>query len=446
MFLVLLMSKPMLAGEPMKFTLKEAVEFARKNNLTLKNADLDLISSQKKVNEIVASGLPQVNATGSFMNNTQIPTQVLPNFLKPIFLAVNMPGASSLDDNIAAQFGQKFSTSGSITASQLLFDGGFLMGVKASREYVNLSRILKNRTEVETEVNVSKAYCMVLVTENALHMLDTNILTLEKAKSDFEKLNKSGFVESTEYDRMALQLSNIKIQREKTEDGLKLALMMLKFQMGISVFDSVILSDKLDKLMNESSAPAMAAAVEYSKRPEYKALKQAMSLNNMNVKRYQFGYAPSLAAFVTHQENTFGSSFSKVGEKWYPGTFWGLSLNVPIFDGMRKSAQIQQAKIEVKKNENDLKNLEAAIDQQVFAAKMSYERSGQQMKQQEENLKLAQQIYDKVNLKYKNGVGSSLELTTAQGDLAVARQNYLQTVYDHFTSGIELKKAIGDIR
>nr|MBP7511610.1 TolC family protein [Bacteroidia bacterium] len=121
----------------------------------------------------------------------------------------------------------------------------------------------------------------------------------------------------------------------------------------------------------------------------------------------------------------------------------GLSVTLPIFDGLKKHAQTQQARIGITKTENDIKNFENVIDQQVYQSKSSYVRSGQQLEIQKKNLKLAQDIYDRMNIKYKNGVGSSLELTSAQTDLETARTNYLAIVYEYFVAEMELKKALG---
>jgi outer membrane protein TolC len=123
----------------------------------------------------------------------------------------------------------------------------------------------------------------------------------------------------------------------------------------------------------------------------------------------------------------------------------GLSLNVPIFDGFRKLAQTQQSTISITKTENDIKNFENAINLQVFQAKSTYIRSKQQLEIQRGNLKLAEDIYAKMELKYKNGVGSSLELTSAQTDLENARTNLLATVYEYFVAELDFKQALGTI-
>ncbi len=434
-------------SEPKKFSLKEAVAFARQNNTDIKNGKLDIVSAQKQVNEVLANGLPQVNASGSFNNNLQIPTQVLPNFLKPSLVAANPASAASIPDIIEAQFGQKFSASGSITASQLLFDGGFLMGVKASREFVNLSRLNTQRTEIETEVSVSKAYYLALLSKTNVQLMESNITTLTKSKTDVEQLYKNGFVEKTELDRLTLQLSNLQLQRDKIIDLEKIIEMLLKLQMGMNVNEPIVLTDNLDELYKSaSSTPLPDTKTAYSNRIEYQMLEQQYKLHNLNKKRYQFGYAPSFAGFISHQQNSFGQSFGELGKTWYPGTVWGLNLSIPVFDGLRKSSQIQQVKINLKKTENTMQLMENLIDQEVLESKLTLERAAQQLSIQEKNMQLAQEIYNRTKIKFDNGVGSSLELTVSQNDLDNARTNYLATMYDYFLAQLKLKQATGNIK
>lgn len=412
------------------FSLQQAVEYAKKNNYALKSHQLDITGAQKKVKEILASGLPQVSATGTFINNTTIATNVIS------FGGVNTP----------LQFGQAYTATGSIQASQLLFDGGFLMGVKAAKEYVALAEINVNRSNIETEVNVSKVYYSVLLLQTNAKLLAINLETLSKGKGDIEKLYKAGLIEKTDFDRIALQHSSLEIMLSKIVDQGRVSAMILKLQMGMNVNDSIVLTDDLAKMFANVKAGAVESKVDYDKRTEYQLLNQSIKLNTLDKKRYQYGYAPSLVAIAATQRNTFGANFGDLGNTWYPGTYWGLNLNVPIFDGLRKSAQIQQSKINISKAENDKKSLESAIELEVMQAKLAFLRTGDQLAVQEKNMALAQDIYNKVQLKFKSGVGSSLELTLSQNDLEIARTNYLSTVYDYFVAQIELRKATGDIK
>jgi outer membrane protein len=354
------------------FSLQQAVDYAKKNNYALKNSHLDVIAAQKKVKEVLSSGLPQVNGSANFTNNITVPTLGIINFppLPPT----------------PAKFGQPYTATGSITASQLLFDGGFLMGVKAAKEYVALSEINVNRSNIETEVNVSKAYYGALLVQTNIALITRNLETLAQSKSDIEKLGKAGLTEATDVDRITLQYSTLQLQLSKIQDQQRISLMILKLQMGLNVNDSIALTDDLQKMYSTSKAATVEVKPDYNNRTEYQLLNQQIKLNTFDKKRYQYGYTPSLSIMISTQRNAFGETFSDLTKAWYPGTFWGLNLSVPIFDGLKKSAQIQQSKISISKAENDKKALENAIEQEVVQSKLSFVRAGEQLVIQEKNL------------------------------------------------------------
>ncbi|MBC7382774.1 MAG: TolC family protein [Bacteroidia bacterium] len=416
---------------PKSFTLKEAVEFAKKNNYALLNSRLDMLSSQKKVNEILAIGLPQINGSANIIDNLQINSNVIVFNGQPSII----------------KFGTPYSSNITLSANQLLFDGTFFLGLKASKEFVNLSKLNINRTEIETEVAVSKAYYLSLLLDVNEKLMSKNIETLEKSKNELEQIFKTGFSEKIDVDRLTLQLSNLQLQRDKILDQKLLAQMILKLQMGLNVNEPIELSDKLDDLFLKSAMETISNKVALENRIEYQMLQQQLTLNHLDKRRYKVGYLPSLSAFFTHQQNTFGAN--KLGDlyqKFYPGTAVGLSLIVPIFDGLRKNALMQQSSISIMRTENDIRNTSNLIEQQVFQSRTNYLRTKQQIDIQKRNMELAQQIYNRTEIKFKNGVGSSLELTTSQTDLETARTNYLTTVYDYFVAELDLKKSMGSIK
>lgn len=464
--------------EPKRYSLKDAVSYAKSNNYALKSTKLDITAAQQKVREVTAMGLPNVSASGSFTHNIEVPVQVLPNFFKETLVGSSVgqteanyrianPGTltpaqeaelasqkattatyvgAGIPNQISAGFGVPFTAVGNITASQLIFDGTFLMGLKASKEFVNLSRINATRGEIETEVNVSKAYYLALLMQTNVNLLDKNIDALSKTASEFEKLSASGLVDKIESDRIKLQLNSLTLQRAKIADQQKISMMVLKFQMGLNVNDNIILSDSLQTLYQQKQNVATAEKADFNKRPEYQIIKQQERLNILDKKRYQYANAPSLSGFFTHQQSSFGNNFSELGNTWFPGTFWGLNLRIPIYEGSKKQSQIQQAKIALEKNKNDIANLENAIEQEVFTARTTHQRATEQISIQEKNLALAQEVFNRVETKYKNGLGSSLELTNSQNDLETARANYLNTVYEFFVAEIDLQKALGNIK
>ena len=428
--------------EVKKLSLQEAVQMAKSNNYNVQNTKLDQLLAEKKVNEILASGLPQINASGNFTNNIIIASNVIPNFINDAL----PPGSPKGPNFIAAKFGQPYAATGSITATQLLFDGGFLIGVKAAKEYVNLAKLGVKLSNTEIEAAVNKLYFTVLISEAGVKMMERNLSLMDKTLSDLKEVYKAGLREKIDVDRLQLSYSNTSIQLDKLKDQLTLSYMVLKMQLGMKVSDNIELTDNLEKLNNDQKPLLVDNKVNFLNRLDYQIVEQQIKLQDYDKKRYQLGYAPTLSAIYSFQKNAFSQNVdSNLYNSWYTGTFWGINLSIPIFDGFRKSSQIQQARINKMKFENNKKNLENTIENEIVQARLKYTRSLEQMTLQKKNVDLAENIYNQAKLKFENGVGSNLELTSAENDMKNSQTNYLSSIYDLLTAQIELKKALGEL-
>jgi len=433
-----------------KMSLQDAIAFAKMNNNLLKNAKLDELIARKKVNEILAMGLPQITGKIDYMHYFTIPTTALPDFISPVvfgnLLRYNLipgtttpPGASI----VPAQFGVKNNLTASATASQLIFDGGFLMGVKASNSFVKLSSLMVQQSDIELEANVKKAYYQYLMVDVNMKSLENSINTLSKTAYDLTETAKAGFIDRIDADRLKLQLSNLSLQKDRVSDAKAIAYYALKLQLGASISDSIVLTDVLENFKNDISTNTQLGSGDYERRIEMQILTQQQKLNNIDKNRWQYGYLPNIAAFGTIQRNTFGNELKDVGGTWYDGALAGVSMQIPIFDGLGKMAKIQQTKINNKKIQNGKNLLQQSIEIERLNAKSKLVRSEQQLKIQQENVILAQDILDRTTLKMKEGIGSSLELTTAQNDYLNAQASYLNSLYDLLVAKTDLQKAIG---
>jgi outer membrane protein len=422
-------------AEVVSITLKQAIETAKRNNQSHQNSRLDQEIAQKKIKEIRAIGLPQVNGEARFTYTPQIPKIGIPN---------PFPGPGQ-PEILEFPQGIDYALNSSITASQLLFDGSFFMGLKAAKEFAMLSRYDTKRSEQQLENTVAKAYYMVLVTEESIKLIDANLATLEKTRNDVMATYKAGLTEKIDADRIELTYSNLTIAKRQATDARFLAYYNLKMQMGMRVKDSIVLAEDLKTLYETASAePDIQAQLNYNNRPEYKMIEQQERLFQLDKNRYQYGYMPRLSAFAIHQQNAFGREFNPTFNRFFPGTLVGLNLSVPIFDGLDKSAKIQTAKINAQKTANDKAMLENIIEMEVFTARTNYNRTRDQLTQQQKNMQLADDIYKKISTKYANGLSSSLDLLSAERDLKEAQKNYLEAMYDYLVAKADLKKALGE--
>jgi len=448
LFTMLLMVTGNSAFGQSQYTLEQAIDHAKKKNTAVLNAKLDVEAAEQEVKSIVATGLPQINATGNFMHNIEIPSQVLPDFLSPAIYGVLMNeglipnGPINSGQSQTVQFGAPSTLTGSVTLNQLVFDGTYFLGLKAAKEYVNVSTLSEEQTTIDVIESVTKAYYLALFSDRNLSLLKTSRENLQKVYSDTKKLHENGLAEQLDVDRLEFSLSNIDAQIVQLEAGKILAYKNLKLQMGLSVDEEIELSESE---INIAETQVVQTQAEISNRVEYRMLEQAIVLDKMNIKRYKVGYIPSLGFSFQHQQNSFASAaeFEGLGDVWNPGTFYVLNLSIPIFDGFNKKAKIQKAKIQLEKDENLQKELENALKLQKEQALLNYQTQVANFDTRKKNTELATRIYDQTNKKYQEGLGSSFELIQAESDKTMADIEYSNALYQLIVSKIELHKALG---
>lgn len=425
------------------YSLQQAIEYAVKNSPNQLNADMDLSSSVYKKNEIRASGLPQLSGSLDFKDYLEIPTSLIP-------AAAFNPFAPA-DAYTAVRFGVKYNATAGINASQLLFSADYLFGLKAANEFVNMSKINIQRNKSELTAQVAKAYYSVLINRERAKLLDANIVKLNKSLSDLKAYNKQGLVELIDVERVEVASNNLNNEKEKVNQLIVLGEYLLKFQMGYKISDPITLTDSLN-VDQDLKQELSLSAIDFSKRNDFQMLKTQQGLLDLDVKRLQWGYLPTLAAYGTYQYNSqrsttnfFETDKTNASKQWYPIALIGITMNLNIFDGLQRHNRIQQAKISSKKNVNNLRNLELGAQLESSMAAITFNNALKSIDNNQRNMDLAKHVYDVAQKKYDQGVGSNLELINAQSSLRESEINYYSAVYDAIVAKIDYQKATGTL-
>lgn len=415
------------------FSLQDAINYAQKHQVNVLNAQIDEQIAKNKVKQTTGIGLPQISTNFTFQDFLKVPTSLIPG---EIF---GQPG-----QKIPVKFGVKYNSSLGLEASQLLFDGSYLVGLQASRTYKELSEKNTRRNKIETAVAVTKAYYSVLVSNEQLSLLDANLARLQKTLNDTKQLLKNGFVEKIDVDRLSVLNNNLLTERENVLRLLALNVNLLKFQMGMRIGSKLTLTDKISasdfektQLINDNTV--------YKKRIEYTLLQTQKKLNDLDVKRYKSLFLPSLAAFGSTSASFQNDKFSTLYNQHFPTTVIGLRLSVPLISGGQKLYQLRNAKLEAQKTQNNLTNLENGINLEISAAQTNYLNGQQSLENQKRNMELAKEVLRVTKVKYEQGVGSSLEVTTAETALKESQNNYINALYDLLINKVNLDKALGNI-
>lgn len=428
----------------LNMSLQDCINYAYQHQDSVVNAGLDVKSAEYKVKETIGSGLPQINGVASFQDYIQPPATVGPN------LAAAFTGGA-INPNAPLQkfpFGAvKYTNNYSVQATQLLFSGTYIVGLQAVKTFKELSQRNLVRSKIATNVNVTKAYYQVLVSDEQLKLLDANISQLKQQLDQTTAQNKQGFVEKIDVDRLSVQYNNLVTNRENVSRSLVLNYQMLKFQMGMSINNSVKLTDKLEDVkLDDQLAENTLDTSFYHNRIEYNLLETNIKLNLLNEKSKKAEFLPTFSASAGYGGGFQENNFRYLYDHFYPNSYVGVNLNIPIFSGGQRINQLRELQITTQKSKNDLENAKNGFSLQASAANITYINGLQSLNNQKKSRELAKEVLHVATVKYQQGVGSSLEVTQAETDFETADNQYIQALYNVLISKVDLDQAYGRIK
>jgi outer membrane protein TolC len=300
-----------------------------------------------------------------------------------------------------------------------------------------------------------------LVTRERIALLDQNLVRLERVLHETQEINRQGFAEKIDVDRLQVSYNNLKVEKDKADRLQALSVDLLKFQMSLALDQPIELTDKLEQVVVDARQVA-ASTFEYGQRIEYAILETQRDLALLNVRNRVAGYYPKLYLNGRYGINGGSNGFRDLMElrsrdmgagytgpdypNWFTFGSVGLSLQIPVFDGLRKKYEVQQAKIAVETANNGFKTLKQSIDLQMRQSNTSLQNALQVLAFQKQSLELAQEVARVSNIKFQEGVGSNLEVVTAETELRQAQTNYYSAIYDTLIAKVELQKATGTLK
>jgi outer membrane protein TolC len=418
------------------FTLQQAIDYALANQSTVRNAQLDELAAQSKVREIIGIGLPNISGSFQLQNFIELPTSLLP---AEIF--GGPPGQF-----IPVQFGVKYNATAGLSANQLVFSGSYFLGVKGAKVYQELAAKNTQRTRVEAVAEVTKAYYTVLVNKERKARLEANVELVKKLRDDTKALYDNGFVEKIDLDRITLNYNNLAVELQNVQRLLDLGVVLLKYQMGMDQSAELVLTDDMSKI--NFTPPPSAIKLNYNDRIEYQLLDLQLRGSQLSMRAERVGYFPTVALFGSLQAQAQRNKFDfldNTRQRWYPIGLIGLQVELPIFDGFQRHYRVQQAQVGILKAQNDMRFIQQTIDLQVSIARTTLENSNATLQTQKSNMELAQSVYDIAKKKYEQGLGSNLEVVSAQTALRDAQTAYYDALYAAVVAKVDYDKAMGTL-
>ena len=434
--LILFLFPNILFGQDTSLSLDECLQMALSNNENLKNSILEENVSKMTSREYLSVGFPQIQFETGLKYNFEIQKSL-------IDISKFMPGVPEGTEQ-EVSFGQKYDGIMDLGINQMIFNGSYFVGLAASKALIELSEKQTVRAKVDIIESVNKAYYVVLNTKERLSLVNSNLDRIESLLNDTEILYENGFVEKLDVDRIKVSYNNLNAEKIKAERLYDLSLSVLKFQIGFPVNDKLSVKGSIEDVIlsvNEYDIQSF----DYSDRIEHSILNTNKRLKSYDLKNNRSQFLPQIYANLSYGYNTSSSEYDLFfnSNRWKNYGTVGLQVIVPIFDGFNKRSKINRSKIVVQQVENQIKFLERSIDLQINQNYIELKNAIESLNVSKDNLVLANEVYNVSEKKYKEGVGSNLEVLDSNNALKTAQTNYYNAYYQAIISKINLEKTLG---
>lgn len=422
---------PILAQDAVRLSLDDAINYALKNTNSLKISQNGVKDAEFLIKENLATGLPQVNAEAGYNYFFLVPNILLPDFT----------GMGKEPTKVSFQ--QKNALSAGITASQLIYSPSYNVAVRASKLARELAKVQLSSKEIEVRNQVINVYLPALVMTEGMKALDNNIANLTKTLKDVTATQKAGFIEQLDVDRLQLSLANLQTERETIERQRGSVINAFKMTIGYPLDNDIILVDDINTLLKPADDTDLMGKIDISKRSELAVLGTVESLNLLQLELVKASAYPTVAGFTSLTENVQANNLFK--DKWnsLPSGVLGFKASINIWDSGQRKAKVERAQLVLMNLKLQRNDVERGMTLQVMNARIAYTTAQKRLESQQKNLALAERIYSTTQVKYKNGVGSSLETSTAEQQLYQSQFNVRSAQYDLIVAQKALQIALG---
>ena len=335
-------------------------------------------------------------------------------------------------------------SAGQFTVNQAIFNKDVLLANRTRRDLRLQSALFTSTNKIDVAAEVAKAFYGLLSTMQQINISAENILRIERSLKDAYNQYKAGITDKTDYKRATITLNNTVASKKSSEVLLKAKKEYLKTLMGYPEAANLNIVYDTTHMENDIVLDTLAVP-DYKARVEYRLLETRQRLLQYNVKYYRWGYLPTVSANGAYNLNYQNNDFAKVYSNNFPNSFAALTLAFPIFQGGRRKADIHVAELKLQRNQLDIVTLRNLVNSGYAQALATYKSNLYNYLALKDNLALAQEVYDVIQLQYRSGIKTYLEVITAETDLRTSQINFNNAMYQLLSSKVDVQKTLGQI-
>jgi outer membrane protein len=400
--------------------------YALEHQTNIRQSVLDEQITEHQIKIQLADWYPQINFSGSYQNNFQRPITIFNNSASPV-----------------GTYNQSYAYFG---LNQTIFNRDVVIAQQSSKDVRLSARQNTINNKISVVSNVSKAYYDLLLSKEQIELLDTDIVLLQRSLKDTYNQYKGGLVDKTDYQRATISLNNAMASRKTAGEAVKSKTAVLKLYMSYPVDSTLDVLYDSARMRDEVNSFDTLQQLDVNNRIELQQLETQKRLEEYNLKYYKLGFLPTVSAFGSYNLNYYNNDLKGLYQQNYPNSYAGLSVTLPIFTGTQRTQQIKVAKLQIERLDYDFSSLKDSIRTQYIQALSSYKADLNNYFEQKENLELARQVYNIIQLQYRSGIKTYLDVVVSNNDLFTAQVNFTNAIFQVLSDRIDVERALGTLK
>ncbi len=419
--------------ESRSFSLQEAITFAVDSSYNAINARKDVLAAMKQKWETTADGLPQISANVDYRYNPVV--QVTP---LPAELTGGEPGTF-----VPVQFSPRQNMNASATLNQLIFDGSYIVALRAAKTFLKYSANFEEKTQLEVRKAVVEAYGNVLLMEESIGIIERNLTNAESNLKETRAIYINGLAEEEDVEQLEITVLQLQNELRNAKRNYVITQETFNFVLGLPIETKVDFTDDLNQLASNNlmSKDLLTENPELDDNIDIKIAENLVQQRELEWRLEQSKALPTLSAFANYGYTAFGEEFNFLGSDadWFDFSTIGVNLSIPIFSSLKRTARSQRAEIALEQAEVELTQSTQQIKLQANRAQSDFKFATESFITSQKNLDLAERIEQKNEIKFKEGIATSFELRQAQQQLYAAQNEYLQAMLNIITAKAQLE-------
>ena len=402
----------------LSLSLKEAQDYAVKQNRTLRNASLAVQEAYAQRWQTIAAMLPSVDGSYSYSNYCGYTAEMTMMGNK---ININMPNVGAL--GVTAAIG---------------INGQGIVGVLLNNVAIKMKKIALEKSENELRSSVMSAYVSVLALQSITGLLDSSLVNIQDLEQMTQNAVNVGAAEQTSADQIRVRVNTLKNNINAQKRNVELATNSLKVLLDVPVETELVLTENMDEVLSpERVLDLLSQNFAIENNLNYQLLQQQVELAKRNVHMAGWAYGPTVALAYNYQNQKY---YGEGGMRMTPPNVVQVTVKMPLWSSGKRAAAVVEKKIALEEAKNTLSettdNLEIQYRQLCFDLTNAYET----YLNEKDNIEVTQRVFNSSTEKFKWGAASNLELTNASNDLINAQSTYVQAMLSLINAQSELEE------